>query len=193
MKRAFVGTLVGFSAVLLDPAALAQPSIYFDSYSGPVSYAASNVPLGKEGQLVETTFMAAVFIGAGTGYTSLDQLTFLPGSTMPFWTPGYFEGGPFPVPLPGAGSTFTLAVVAWETSGPYGEAFYDFNPTQPVIQGHSPLWIEDLPQIGLPAPPPPAPPRPLAFTVEIVPEPAVIGLGGLSAAMLLIQRRRFWR
>ncbi len=149
-----------------------QSTLVFELYnSGPVTYAMTDVPAGLAGQPVDTTFQAAVYCGSGMGFTSVSDLIYAGPLVFSSVVPGHYSGS---VVLPfSPGAQITLAVVAWETTGPYGEVSYNFDPAIPVIQGASALWIETVSSTQpwiLPVD------RPTAFTVQIVPEPSSIVL-----------------
>jgi hypothetical protein len=180
MKKSLILSVLGL-ALLPTPSANAL-WIYFDTYNGPtlpVTYALTDVPEGMAGQVIDGSFSAALYAGLGN-LTDPSQLTLVPGSITPFssgpWDQGYVRGSALLFePSSYYFGPVTLMFVAWKTSGPYGESFFNFNPTFPVLQGCSPLWTEEMTMLNvnmLENSP--------TFAVQIVPEPGVMTVLGLG-------------
>jgi hypothetical protein len=183
MKTTIVAFVAWAAVLAFIPSSRGQSDFTVDV--GPVTYALSNVPPGKQGQPVDNTFFAQLFVGPA-GAIGLSQMVPL-GPTAAFANDGTTSLSPI-LGLPGG--TVTWAVVAWEGSGPYGEGSYNLNPTTPVIQGSSAIY-----SYTIPGGPPPIPPRfgPITFTVEIVPEPSVLAIVGLGVVVAMTRRCRAWR
>jgi hypothetical protein len=205
MKKKIVGSILGLT-ISAATQSFGAGYIYFSNYFGygyayPVMFASTGVPEGTAGQLVDHTFSAALYAGIGT-LSDPDQLTFVEGSITPFngWVdvlgPAWngWLAPPQLVSIPDYTSgPITFRMVVWETSGPYGETFYNPDPGAPVIQGASALWTEpEIPtvevitsdpnlqyeysfRVGAPA-----------TTVAIVPEPSALSLLAIGAVPALV-------
>jgi hypothetical protein len=211
MKRKVVGLILGLS-VSAAIRSFGTGTIYLSNYYGtenvfPVTYAATGVPPGDAGMPVDQTFSAALYAGLGT-ISDPSQLTLIPGSVTSFngfWNSlgAAWNGWIVPAPLisiPGYTSgPVTFGLVAWETSGPFGESFYNLNSGAPVIQGASALWTEPQIPTNAPVTSDPALQSDYSFTigvpqftVALVPEPSEASMAGIGVVGLLFEawRRR---
>ena len=204
MKRAISSSLLGIvtSAMTVAPCS-GQGFISFANYGAStysiVTYAASNVPVGKAGLAIGPGFSASLYYGLGD-VSDPNALTLLGGNTgfpRPYPTPfsgssdgdtnnlaGFFIGPNVAIPDYTVGPV-TFKVVAWANSGPYGGTSYD----TASLRGASTLFT--LPSIAVGA----APvgefgPSLLPFTVQIVPEPSTLALVGFGGLALLAFGRR---
>jgi len=196
MKKTLVASILGVVAsAAIVASAQAQGFIKFDTYNAasynPIKYTLDTAALtagGLSPALAGTTvgsgFQAAVYYALGTGFSSLSQLTLVPGAVATVGTivPGYVTSGAITIPGYTSGAV-TFAVVAWS-----GGASFDASN----LKGSSALFVEPglatgaLPVNGFTV----GVPQIYVTPVTAVPEPTTLALAGLSGAALLIFRRR---
>jgi len=172
MKRNVVAALLGLA--ILGGTAFGQASIQFSNYGGnPVAWT-SNValaPAGEAGTLVSASDNFQVDLQWQYGTLNGDAHLAVPVGTP--YGPGYFAGGnviPSPPLSPGLQVTFT--VLAWN-----GADFATSSATGSVS------WSQVVGPAGNALNMP-------TLTVQLVPEPSVIGLGTLGGFALLQVRSR---
>jgi len=188
MKKSIVLAMLGVAAGVT--ASYGQGTVGFFNYFSPsspvVSYAASNVPIGKAGLAVGSGFTAELAWFNGVTANSA-ALTLVPSSETAFglaapsptadgqlsYGAGWFLGPNVSLGA-AAGSTVTLEVIAFNAGS--------------TVTGQSGLFQVTLGGGGLP-------PASIAaggsFTVaNAVPEPTTMALGGLGLAAMLVARRK---
>lgn len=202
MKKTLVASILGLATTLaVVSSSYAQGSVKFDTYNAavysPIKYTADTANLASAGvstALAGTTvgnnFHAALYYGLGNTFTSLSQLTLVPGSelTVGALLPGYITGPGVTIPGYTTGPV-TFAVVTWAISGPASGATFATSG----LTGQSALWVEssiasgtnptDTFKVGVPA-------ITVSATGVIIPEPTTLTLAGLGAAALLLRRRK---
>jgi len=183
-------------------AAYGQGKIDFSNYAGSssptVNYAASNVPAGKAGLTIGSSFVAALYYYVGTGAsdkpTLLSQMSAYGAPFPKFGTSlggtatgldgapgsGWFEGGVVQIPgVTGANYNFCSFLV---------EAYNGASLGASSVGGMSAIFqalTTSSPASGVPNMAAPG------FTVQNqVPEPTTMALGGLGLAALMLFRRK---
>jgi hypothetical protein len=207
MKKALVASILGIAATV--GSSHAQGWIYFNNYSatagGQVTYGNTTSDQTSLGGLAGTPVTDAnvelqLFYAIGTfGSTSSFLAAATPGVTTfidsgaTYAGGGYYEGGTQTIAGWTALDTVTFMVEAWETSGPLAGATFATSG----LAGESGLWTEvaGSPAGGNGVQPTTDPAQffnsgPPAMTIDTVPEPSTIALGGLGMASLLALRRR---
>ena len=172
MKRAMVASILGL--VLTTSTTFGQASIQFNNYAAnPVVWTSDTAlaPSGEAGNLVPLSDNFKVDLLWQYGSIYGDAMLSVPVGTP--YGPGYFDGGNvIPSPPLGPGLELTFTVLAWN-----GASFATSSATGSVS------WTQVLGPTGNPLNMP-------TLTVQLVPEPSVIGLGILGGLALLKALKR---
>jgi hypothetical protein len=196
MKKTLVTfAVIGVSALtVLGQARVAFQNInnYFGTGQGAVTIGTPANPPAT-GQYVGSDYSIQLLWKAGTFADLASFLAASPSSSSPvafFGTTGgdpttgagIFDGGT--VALGGPAGTYTFLAQAWYNGGTYST--YDAAATAGKNVGRSVLF-----QIAATEPPTPQKFTDFpSFTVQAIPEPATLALGGLGLATLFVLRRR---
>jgi len=196
MKKSIVLAILGTAVVGLT-ASYGQGTITFSNYgssSALITYANSNVPLGKAGLLVGSEFSAELAYYNGTTANSallslvpgsITSIGFAPGSYpavdgQASYGAGVFEGpGTLGLTSTTTGEVVTVEVFAFNNGSLGAATIYGNSGLFNVTLGGGLTFPAKI--VGTPG---------ASFTVAGVPEPTTMALGGLGLAALMLFRRK---
>lgn len=188
MKKTLMVGIIGLAATAATT--FGQGGINFGTYNAgsfigaPITYAASQVPPGKQGLALGSGFSAQLFFESAPA-----TWTLVAGTTTSFFGTdgdlgqgaGFFQAATALVP--GAPGPKNFYVYAFNTVGIGAYAAGE-------IYGQSAVFSLTTVDPGLPTYPDLGSTTYSAFTVSAIPEPSTFALAGLGLASLLIFRRR---
>lgn len=195
MKRKLLGSLLGLAATIATVASsYGQGSVWFSNYrpndnlTVPVTFNTVNVPAGKAGLNVGSTFSADLLYSLNGGTT----FTLLAGSTRSFLGAtdgdagsgaGFFTGGIVTIPdYPAAGGAPISFIVRAFNGAAFGTS---------TINGQSAAFT--VPSIATGLNPAGSLTGLTSFKVQnvvLIPEPTSLTLAGFGAAAMLLLRRK---